>query len=109
MGSGAGSASGSRSRRDGSALGTIAVLLILCAGLAIFSTDLTSEDSYRTEVESVEGQHLLDKSFPSGATALTDIVVPEMAAKCRRCGKRSQRSPASTRSPAGRRPANPAS
>jgi RND superfamily putative drug exporter len=62
------------------ALGTIAVLLILCAGLATFSTDLTSEDSYRTEVESVEGQHLLEKSFPSGATALTDIVVPEMAA-----------------------------
>ena len=31
----------------------------------------------RTEVESVEGQHLLDRSFPSGATALTDIVVKE--------------------------------
>ncbi len=58
------------------ALGSTAVLLILCAGFAFFSTDLTSEDSYRTEVESVEGQHLLDKSFPSGATALTDIVVP---------------------------------
>ena len=61
------------------ALGSIAVLLVLCAGLATFSTDLTSEDSYRTEVESVEGQHLLDKSFPSGATALTDIVVPNSA------------------------------
>ena len=56
--------------------GTIGVLLILCAGFAFFSTDLTSEDSYRTEVESVEGQHLLDKSFPSGATGLTDVVVP---------------------------------
>ncbi len=59
--------------------GSIAVLLILCAGFAFFSTDLTSEDSYRTEVESVEGQHLLDKSFPSGATALTDIVVANRA------------------------------
>jgi RND superfamily putative drug exporter len=57
--------------------GSIAVLLIFCAGFAFFSTDLTSEDSYRTEVDSVEGQHLLDKSFPSGTTALTDIVVPE--------------------------------
>jgi RND superfamily putative drug exporter len=57
--------------------GTIVVLLIFCAGFAFFSTDLTAEDSYRTEVESVEGQHLLDKSFPSGATALTDVVVPE--------------------------------
>jgi RND superfamily putative drug exporter len=56
-------------------LGAIAVLLILCAGFAFFSTELTSEDSYRTEVESVEGQHLLDRSFPSGTTGLTDIVV----------------------------------
>jgi putative drug exporter of the RND superfamily len=55
--------------------GSIAVLLIFCAGFAFFSTDLTSEDSYRTEVESVEGQHLLDRSFPSGTTGLTDIVV----------------------------------
>ena len=57
--------------------GSIALLLILCAGLAFFSTELTSEDSYRTEVESVEGQELLDKSFPSGTTALTDVIVPE--------------------------------
>jgi putative drug exporter of the RND superfamily len=59
--------------------GSIAVLLIFCGGFAFFSTELTSEDSYRTEVESVEGQHLLDKSFPSGTTALTDIVVPDRA------------------------------
>jgi RND superfamily putative drug exporter len=60
-------------------LGSTAVLLIFCAGFAFFSTDLTSEDSYRTEVESVEGQELLDKSFPSGTTALTDIVVADPA------------------------------
>ena len=59
--------------------GSIAVLLVFCAGFAFFSTDLTSEDSYRTEVESVEGQHLLNKSFPSGTTALTDIVVRDAA------------------------------
>jgi RND superfamily putative drug exporter len=59
--------------------GSIALLLVLCAGFAFFSTELTSEDSYRTEVESVEGQYLLDRSFPSGTTALTDIVVPERA------------------------------
>jgi RND superfamily putative drug exporter len=58
--------------------GSIAVLLLFCAGFAFFSTELTSEDSYRTEVESVEGQHLLDKSFPSGTTAPTDIVVPRL-------------------------------
>ena len=60
-------------------LGSIAVLLVFCAGFGFFSTDLTSEDSYRTEVDSVEGQHLLDKSFPSGTTALTDVVVAEPA------------------------------
>jgi RND superfamily putative drug exporter len=60
-------------------LGAIAVLLLCCAGFAFFSTELTAEDSYRTEVESVEGQHLLDKSFPSGTTAPTDIVVTEPA------------------------------
>jgi putative drug exporter of the RND superfamily len=59
--------------------GSLVVLLIFCGGFAFFSTDLTSEDSYRTEVESVEGQHLLDKSFPSGATALTDVVVENRA------------------------------
>jgi RND superfamily putative drug exporter len=59
--------------------GSIGVLLIFCVGFAFFSTDLTSEDSYRTEVDSVEGQHLLDESFPSGTTALTDVVVPEPA------------------------------
>jgi RND superfamily putative drug exporter len=59
--------------------GSLAVLLVFCAGFAFFSTELTSEDSYRTEVESVEGQHLLDRSFPSGTTALTDVVVSEPA------------------------------
>jgi len=59
------------------AVGAIAVLLLCCAGFAFFSTELTSEDSYRTTVESVEGQELLDKSFPSGTTALTDVIVPQ--------------------------------
>jgi putative drug exporter of the RND superfamily len=59
--------------------GSLVVLLILCGGFAFFSTELTSEDSYRTEVESVEGQHLLDRSFPSGTTALTDVVVQDRA------------------------------
>ena len=56
-------------------VGSIAVLLVFCAGFAFFSTELTSEDTYRSEVESVEGQKLLNKSFPKGTTALTDIVV----------------------------------
>jgi putative drug exporter of the RND superfamily len=55
---------------------SVAVLLVLCCGFAFFSTELTSEDTYRSEVESVEGQDLLNKSFPAGTTALTDVVAP---------------------------------
>jgi RND superfamily putative drug exporter len=57
------------------AAGSIAVLLVFCAGFAFFSTELTSEDTYRETVESVEGQDLLNESFPAGTTALTDVVV----------------------------------
>jgi putative drug exporter of the RND superfamily len=59
------------------AIGSVVVLLVLCAGLGFFSTDLTTNDSYRTEVESVEGQDLLSESFPSGASAPTDVIVPD--------------------------------
>src|SRR3954447_4440066 len=38
------------------AAGSVVVLLIFCGGFAFFSTDLTSEDTYREKVESVEGQ-----------------------------------------------------
>jgi putative drug exporter of the RND superfamily len=61
------------------AAGAVAVLLVFCTGLAFFSTDLTTNDSYRTKVEAVEGQDLLAKSFPAGASAPTDIVVPGRA------------------------------
>jgi len=62
--------------------GSIAVLLVLCAGLGFFSTDLTTNDSYTTEVESVEGQELLSQSFAAGAAVPTDIIVrsPEAVA-----------------------------
>ena len=60
-------------------LGTVAVLLVMSAGLVFFSTDLTTNDAYRTEVESVEGQKLLEQSFPAGASAPVDIVVPDEA------------------------------
>jgi RND superfamily putative drug exporter len=61
------------------AIGSTAVLLVLCAGLGFFSTDLTTNDSYRTKVESVEGQEILSRHFPAGASTPTDIVVPRAA------------------------------
>jgi RND superfamily putative drug exporter len=59
--------------------GAIAVLLVMCLGLAFFSTDLTTNDSYRTKVESIEGQELLAKSFPAGSSAPTDLIVTDAA------------------------------
>jgi putative drug exporter of the RND superfamily len=61
------------------AAGAIVVLLLLCTGLTSFSTALTTNQGYRTTVESVEGQDLLAKSFPAGSSAPTDIVVPSRA------------------------------
>jgi putative drug exporter of the RND superfamily len=55
---------------------SIVVLLVMCAGLAFFSTDLTTNDGYRTSVESVEGQDLLAKSYPAGQSAPADVIVP---------------------------------
>ncbi len=60
-------------------LGAAAVLAIMCGGLAFFSTDLTTNDSYTTEVESVEGQELISKAFPAGSSAPTDIIVADRA------------------------------
>ncbi len=61
------------------AAGSVAVLLIMSAGLVFFSTDLTTNDSYRTKVESVEGQEILSKSFPAGASVPTDVIVPDQS------------------------------
>jgi RND superfamily putative drug exporter len=57
-------------------VGSTGVLLVMCAGLAFFSTDLTTNDGYRTSVESVEGQDILAQSFPAGASAPADVIVP---------------------------------
>jgi putative drug exporter of the RND superfamily len=60
-------------------VGSIAVLLVLCAGLGFFSTDLTTDESYTTSVEAVEGQDLVAESFPAGASAPTDVIVRDDA------------------------------
>jgi RND superfamily putative drug exporter len=56
-----------------------AVLAVLGLGVLNFSSGLTQSSSFRGEVESVEGQKLVAQSFPSGANAPTDIVVPDPA------------------------------
>ena len=56
-------------------LGGLAVLAVMALGLLNFSTGLTSADTFRDTVESVEAQDLIAQAFPGGTAAPTDIVV----------------------------------
>jgi RND superfamily putative drug exporter len=57
-------------------VGAVALLLIMSAGNALYDDSLTSGNGFRGDVESVEGQNLIARSFPGGANAPTEIVVP---------------------------------
>ncbi len=54
-------------------------LAVLCLGLTQLSTSLTSGNQFRNEVASVQGQKLVDASFPAGANAPTTVIVPDAA------------------------------
>ncbi len=58
-------------------VGTAAVLLIMALGNLAYNDGLTTGNGFRDDVESVEGQELIDASFPGGANAPTEIVVPD--------------------------------
>ena len=56
--------------------GTVA-LLALALGNLQMDTGLTNGNSFRGDVESVQGQENLSKSFPAGSSAPTNVVVPD--------------------------------
>ena len=56
--------------------GTV-VLLVLAANLVNLDTGLTSGNSFRGDVESVEGQKVVSRNFPAGSSAPTDVIVPD--------------------------------
>jgi RND superfamily putative drug exporter len=56
--------------------GTV-VLLLLAANLVNLDTGLTSTESFRGEVESVQGQKVIAAHFPAGSSAPTDVIVPD--------------------------------
>ena len=58
-------------------VGTAAVLLIMALGNLTYNDGLTTGNGFRDDVESVEGQELIDASFPGGANAPTEVVVPD--------------------------------
>jgi RND superfamily putative drug exporter len=61
-------------RRVGAA--GVALLVVMSLGLLNFSTGLTQSNTFRDSVESIEGQDLIAKAFPSGQAAPSDIVLP---------------------------------
>jgi len=58
-------------------IGGLVLLLVLAVGNLNFSNGLNTGNSFRGEVESVEGQKLLEKGFPAGANAPTDVIVQD--------------------------------
>jgi putative drug exporter of the RND superfamily len=60
-------------------IGTSAVLAVMIAGLAFLNSDLTSGNMFRNDVDSVQGQELLEAGFPAGANAPTNVLVSDRA------------------------------
>ncbi len=60
-------------------IGTTALLLVLCLGLTQLNSDLTSGNGFRDDVDSAEGQELIEQGFPAGANAPTNVVVTDDA------------------------------
>ena len=59
-------------------VGVVVLLLVLSLGVLNFDDGLTQGNSFRDDVEAVQGQKLLSESFPSGANAPTDIVIDDL-------------------------------
>ncbi|MBI5106161.1 MAG: MMPL family transporter [Solirubrobacterales bacterium] len=60
-------------------IGTALGLAVCALGLLNFSTGLTQSNSFRDDVESIQGQDLIAQAFPAGASAPTDVVVRDPA------------------------------
>jgi RND superfamily putative drug exporter len=59
--------------------GTVALLLVLSLGWLNIDLGLTQGNQFRGDVESVQAQELLAASFPAGAGAPTEVIVPDPA------------------------------
>jgi putative drug exporter of the RND superfamily len=58
-------------------VGTTAVLAVMIAGLAFLNSDLTTGNMFRDDVDSVQGQELLEAGFPAGSNAPTNVLVSD--------------------------------
>ena len=60
-------------------VGVTLLLLVMALGNLNYNDSLTTGNSFRDDVDSVEGQELIDQSFPGGANAPTEVVVEDPA------------------------------
>ncbi len=58
-------------------VGTTAVLAVMAIGLVQLNGDLTSGNGFRDDVDSVQGQALLEKGFAAGGGSPTEVVVTD--------------------------------
>jgi putative drug exporter of the RND superfamily len=61
------------------AAAVVVLLLVLFAGVKDLDSSLTQAHSFRSSVESVQGQDLVDAHFPAGASAPMQVVVADSA------------------------------
>jgi RND superfamily putative drug exporter len=54
-------------------------LVVMALGLLNYSNGLTQGNSFRDDVESIQGQDLIAQAFPQGQSAPTDIVVRDQS------------------------------
>src|SRR5215213_9582982 len=59
-------------------IGTV-VLVVLALNVTQIDTGLTNGNSFRGEVESVQGGDIVARSFPGGVSAPTNVIVPDTA------------------------------
>jgi putative drug exporter of the RND superfamily len=60
-------------------VGTTVVLAVLISGLVFLNSDLTTGNMFRNDVDSVQGQKLLEVGFPAGSNAPTTVLVTDRA------------------------------
>ena len=58
-------------------IGGTLLLVLLSLNVTQIDTGLTNSNSFRGDVESVEGAEILARSFPSGLGGLTNVIVPD--------------------------------
>jgi RND superfamily putative drug exporter len=58
---------------------TALALGVLALGSLTLDDDLTTANAFRGDVEAVQGQRLLEESFPAGASAPTEVLVTDPA------------------------------